>query len=102
MQILLVLIAAGLLIFAGYSLGVIAGMESAQRAGELGAPAKPSALQPVALAVLGLGAFSGALLLQAAGGIRLPTPARLDAVAGPPEPAGDEARPETEASRATR
>ena len=101
-QILLVLIAGGLLMFAGYSLGVIAGMESAQRSGELGAPAKPSALQPVALAVLGLGAFSGALLLQAAGGIRLPTPARLEAVAGAPEPGGDEARSEGEGRHAIR
>ncbi len=91
MQILLVLMASGLLIFAGYSWGVIDGLESRGRIGDLGGPTKPSALQPVVLTVLGLGAFAGALLLQAAGGIRLPTPARLDNVAGPGEPGAHEA-----------
>ncbi len=76
-QALLILIAAGLLAFAGYSYGHKAGFEDGQRADEIDAPAEPSASQGIVLAILGLGAFAGALILQVEGGVRLLTPAKL-------------------------
>ncbi|MGH2750301.1 MAG: hypothetical protein ACRDK3_05430 [Actinomycetota bacterium] len=82
-QILLVISAAGLLLMAGYSWGKSAGYEDGRRAEEIGAPAPPSATQVVVLATLGTSALIGALLLQ--GGpetVRIPTPARLDELAG--------------------
>lgn len=82
-QVLLVLIAAGLLVMAGYSWGQSAGYTEGRRSGELGAPTPPSATQIVVLVVLGTGALVGALLLQ--GGpetVRIPTPARLEELAG--------------------
>ncbi len=82
-QVLLVLMAAGLLIWAGYSWGKSAGYDEGVGAEEVGAPAPPSAIQTVVLATLGTGALLGALLLQ--GGpetVRIPTPARLDELAG--------------------
>jgi hypothetical protein len=87
-QILLILIAAGLLLAAGYSWGQAAGYEDGQRSDELGAPSPPSATQVVVLALLGVGSLVGALLLQ--GGpetVRIPTPARLEELAGRAESA---------------
>jgi len=78
-----VLIAAGLLLWAGYSWGKSAGYEEGRGAEDIGAPAAPSATQTVVLATLGAGALLGALLLQ--GGpetVRIPTPARLDELTG--------------------
>ncbi len=77
------LMAAGLLMWAGYSWGKSAGYDQGVGAEEVGAPAPPSATQTVVLAALGAGALLGALLLQ--GGsetVRIPTPARLDELAG--------------------
>ena len=77
------LIAAVLLLWAGYSWGKSAGYDEARRAEDIGAPAAPSATQTVVLAALGTGALLAALLLQ--GGpetVRIPTPARLDELAG--------------------
>jgi TRAP-type C4-dicarboxylate transport system permease small subunit len=82
-QVLLVLIAAGLLLTAGYSWGKSAGYEEGRRSAEIGASAPPSAIQIVVLITLGAGGLLGALLLQ--GGpetVRIPTPARLDELAG--------------------
>jgi len=82
-QILLILIAAGLLMFAGYAWGQSAGYDEGRRSRELGPPAEPSATQVLVLGVLGVGALIGALLLQ--GGpetVRIPTPSRLDELAG--------------------
>jgi len=82
-QILLILIAAGLLMFAGYAWGESSGYDQGRRSQELGAPAEPSATQILVLGVLGVGALIGALLLQ--GGpetVRIPTPSRLDELAG--------------------
>ena len=87
-QILLVLIAAGLLMFAGYSWGESSGYDQGRRAQELGAPAEPSATQVLVLGTLGVGALIGALLLQ--GGpetVRIPTPSRLDELVGRAESA---------------
>jgi hypothetical protein len=82
-QILLVLVAAGLLLWSGYSWGESAGYDAGLQAEEIGAPAPPSAAQVAVLAALGVGALIGALLVQ--GGsetVRIPTPARLDELAG--------------------
>ena len=69
--------------WAGYSWGKSAGYDEGVGAEEVGAPSPPSAAQTVVLATLGAGALLGALLLQ--GGpetVRIPTPARLDELAG--------------------
>ena len=87
MQALLIGVAAGLLLFAGYSLGRVDGFEQGQRAGELDAPRPPSIAQAVVLAGLGVTALVGALLLQAPEGVRVPTPARLDELTGRAEEA---------------
>jgi hypothetical protein len=81
-QGLLVVIAAGLLLFAGHQWGRSSGFEDARAAAGLGGPAQPSAMQVIALAVLGLSALGVAVALQGPGGIRIPTPARLDELAG--------------------
>lgn len=81
-QILLVLTAAGLLLFAGYAWGRSSGYEAGTRAGDIDAPGRPSTVQTIVLSILGLGALGGALLLQGDGTVRIPTPARLDELAG--------------------
>lgn len=81
-QILLVVTAAGLLLFAGYALGRSSGYDAGTRAGEIDAPREPSGVQTVVLGVLGLTALGGALMLQGDGSVRIPTPARLDELAG--------------------
>lgn len=85
-QTLLVLLAAGLLLFAGYSWGRAAGFETARRADELDAPRAPSAVQTVVLGALGFGALGAAVLLQG-GPVRIPVPARLEELAGRAESA---------------
>ena len=76
-QIILVLLAAGLLMFAGYSLGRAKGYDDGRNADDLSAPRRPSTAQTVVLVVIGLGALGAAVALQAPGGVRLLTPARL-------------------------
>jgi hypothetical protein len=88
MQALLVLMATGLLLFAGYSWGRASGFEAGRR-DAIDAPRRPSVLQPVVLAVLGLGALAAAMTLRGREGIRIPTPARLDELAGRAESAAD-------------
>ncbi|CAN5724244.1 hypothetical protein BH24ACT26_BH24ACT26_19720 [soil metagenome] len=100
-QALLILIAAGLLMFAGYSLGRVDGYGDGRRAGELDAPRGPSVLQTVVLAALGSGALIGAFLVQGDGGVRIPTPARLEELTGRAESAAVE-RAEKMASRGPR
>jgi hypothetical protein len=82
MQALLVVIAAALLMFAGYAWGRSTGFDQGRRSGEVGAPSRPSAAQVVVLGVLGLGALAGAFLLGGPGGARMPTPARLEELTG--------------------
>ncbi|MDQ3646456.1 MAG: hypothetical protein M3345_05905 [Actinomycetota bacterium] len=82
MQALLVLIAAGCLLFAGYSLGKARGIEEARRSGDLGAGRSPGGIQVAVLSVLGLAAVAAALALQD-GGLRIPTPGRLDGFDAP-------------------
>jgi hypothetical protein len=81
MQVLLVLLAAGLLGYAGYSLGLVRGFESGRRATDLDPPRPPSLVQTVVVAALGAGALGAALALQG-GGVRAPTPARLEELSG--------------------
>ena len=82
MQGLLILLAAGLLVFAGYSLGRVDGFSDGRRASRFDAPRPPSLAQPVVLVALGIGALVGALLLQGREGVRVPTPARLEELTG--------------------
>jgi hypothetical protein len=81
-QGLLVVIAAGLLVFAGHQWGRSSGFEDARAVADLGGPKQPSAIQVIVLTVLGLAALGAAVALQGPGGIRIPTPARLDELAG--------------------
>lgn len=81
-QVLLVLTAAALLMFAGYALGRRSGYDAGARAGDIDAPRRPSAVQTVVLGALGLAALAGALLLQGDGTVRVPTPARLEELVG--------------------
>lgn len=79
-QAILVAIAVGLLLFAGYSLGQRSAVEGSDTAFD--ATREPPLSQTIVLALLGVGSFVGALLLQGESGIRLPTPARLEDLAG--------------------
>lgn len=81
-QLLLTLIACGCLVLAGYNMGRVAGYEDGRRADSFDAPREPSTLQTIVLVVLGATAAGAALLLQGDGTVRVPTPARLDELAG--------------------
>jgi hypothetical protein len=81
-QLLLVAIAAGLFVFAGYSLGRVAGYDDGRRADRLDAPRRPSAVQTVVLFVLGGAALGAAATLGTGGPLRVPTPARLEELVG--------------------
>jgi hypothetical protein len=87
MQAILVLLAAGLLMFAGYSWGRASGFDAGRRNEQVGAPREPGVAATVVLAVFGVGALVGAFLLGGPGGVRVPTPARLDEFAGRAESA---------------
>jgi hypothetical protein len=82
MQVVLVTIAAALLMFAGYTWGRADGYDAGRRSTEVGGPARPSAVQVLVLCALGLGALAGAYALGGPGGVRIPSPARLDELAG--------------------
>jgi hypothetical protein len=81
-QVLLVLVAAGLLMYAGYALGKAAGYEDGRTGDDLGGPSKPGIAETIVPGLLGLGALGAAIALQGPGGLRIPTPARLDELAG--------------------
>jgi hypothetical protein len=100
-QILLVLIAAGLLAFAGYSWGRADGFDEGRRAGDIGGPRKPGVTQTVVLAVLGLGALGAAFALGGPGGVRIPTPARLEELSGRAEAAAIDRATHAGAERST-
>ena len=76
-QALLVLCAAGLLLFAGYSWGLSSGYERGIGASDIDPPARSNTAQTVVLGVLALAALTAALALQGSG-VRIPVPARLD------------------------
>ena len=86
-QVLMILLAVGLFVFAGYSAGRATGYDEGRRAAEIDAPAEPSAGQAVVLVLLGSGLLGAAFMLQARGGLRMPTPASLDDLAGRAEAA---------------
>ena len=80
MQVLLVVLATVLLVFAGYAWGRAA--VSSESSSSVVAPREPDAVQVVVLIVFGLASIAGALALQGRGGLRMPVPARLDELAG--------------------
>lgn len=84
-QALLGFLGAGLLLFAAFQW-----TRTDIRATPAGGPTPPSAGEIVSLAVLGLGALGAARLLQGPGGVRMPTPARLEELAGRAEAAAVE------------
>ena len=81
-QLLLIVTAFGLMAFAGYSYGKAAGYDLGARAGEIDAPREPSPVQAIVLVVLGVVAFGAATMLQGDSTVRVPTPSRLDELAG--------------------
>jgi hypothetical protein len=85
-QGLLVFLAAGLLFFAVFQWTRSDGFGDAGAGG----PTPPSGGEIVSLVVLGLGALGAAWLLQGPGGVRMPTPARLEELAGRAEAAAVE------------
>jgi hypothetical protein len=87
MQGLLVVVAAGLLMLAGYSWGRASGYDAGKRAEEVGGPREPGIGATVVLAVFGLGALTGAFILGGPEGVRIPRPARLEELAGRAETA---------------
>jgi hypothetical protein len=89
-QMCLVVIAATLLMLAGYSLGRKQGFDEGRAATRVGAPAAPSWTKTVVLVIVGLGSLSVAVLLQGQGGVRLPVPARLEELTGRAESAAIE------------
>jgi hypothetical protein len=76
-QALLVLCAAGLLLFAGYSWGLSSGYERAAETSTIDRPSPPSPWQAVVLSVLGLVSLGAATALQGSG-VRIPVPAGLE------------------------
>lgn len=87
MQGLLIAMAAALLLFAGYSWGRSAGYDQGLAAGDIDAPSAPSSTQTVVLVLLGAGSLAAAFLLQRDGVAVVPTPAKLDTLAGRAEQA---------------
>ncbi len=87
MQGLLIAMAAALLLLAGYSWGRAAGYDQGLAAGDIDAPSAPSTTQTVVLITLGTGSLAGAFLLQRDGVAVVPTPAKLDTLAGRAEQA---------------
>jgi hypothetical protein len=81
-QLLLVAIAAALFVFAGYSLGRVAGYDDGRRADRLDSPQRPSSVQTVVLLALGGVALGAAAMLGTGGVLRIPTPARLEELVG--------------------
>jgi hypothetical protein len=79
---LLVLTAAGLLAFAGYSYGRADGYDAGKRTTEIDAPREPSQVQTIVLVVIAGLAFAAATMLQESSTVRVPTPSRLDELAG--------------------
>ena len=77
-QLLLVLLSGGLMMFAGYSLGRVHGYDLAQQGSSFDRPRQPSLAQPLVLVVLGGVTILAAGALGGGGTVRVPTPARLD------------------------
>jgi hypothetical protein len=82
MQVLLVVVAAGLLMLAGYSWGRATGFDAGKRADEVGGPKEPGIGATIVLGAFGLVALAGAFVLGGPEGVRIPRPARLEELAG--------------------
>jgi hypothetical protein len=89
-QILLVLISGALMMYAGYSWGRLHGYRAGIRSDSFDRPRPPSVAQTVVLVLLGGATIVAAASLEQRGAIRLPTPARLDELAGRAEDAAIE------------
>ena len=76
-QILLVMTAVGTFVFAGIAFA----RDGAEQSGGV-EPRDPSVLQPLVLVVMGLAALATARGLSDGPSVRVPTPARLDELAG--------------------
>lgn len=81
-QVLMALLGAGLLLYAGYTVGVASGYREGKQDGPLEAPRRPPLAQTLVVGALGAGALLAAVALQGPAGVRIPTPARLDELAG--------------------
>jgi hypothetical protein len=88
-QVVLILFAAGLLLFAGYAWGRASGYDAGRRADGLDAPPSPSGVQTAVLVVLAGISLGAAVALQG-GGVNVPTPARLEELTGRAEAAAVE------------
>ena len=86
-QVILVLVAAALLMYGGYALGKADGYDDGAKSDDLAGPSRPGLGETIVPALLGLGALGAALLLQGRGGVKMPSPARLDELAGRAEDA---------------
>jgi hypothetical protein len=87
MQAVLIVVAAALLLFAGYSWGRATGFDDARASNQISPPRAPGAAQVIVPAGLALVAMGAAIWLGGSGGVRLPTPARLEELAGRAEDA---------------
>jgi hypothetical protein len=79
MQIIFVSFACAAIVWAIFSFADVVGHESATR---FDAPAPPSWGQPIALVLLGAVSLGAAFILQDGRSVRIPTPAKLDELAG--------------------
>jgi hypothetical protein len=101
-QALLVLISGGLMMLAGYSYGRVTGYEDGREAEGFDAPKKPSIAQTLVLVTLGGITIGAAGLLGGPGGVRIPTPARLDELSGRAEAEAIERAEKTAADKSPR
>lgn len=81
-QGLLVVIAAGLLAFAALEWIRMRDFDAANPADAAGGPTKPPVSEVVVLTLLAIASAGAARALQGDGGVRIPTPARLEELAG--------------------
>ena len=70
------------MMFAGYSYGRVDGYRDGSQRGAIDAPREPSLVQAAVLMLLGGMTIAAAGLLSDRGGVRMPTPARLEELAG--------------------
>lgn len=86
-QGLAIVLGAVALLFAGYSWGRASGIDAARASGDLGSPRRPGPAQVLVLSAIGLLGLGTAVVLQGSSGPVMPTPARLDELAGRAEQA---------------
>lgn len=89
-QGLLVVLGAGLLFFAAYQWARSNDFDEPRADRAAGGPIAPTTGEVAALALLGIVGLGAAWLLQGPGGVRIPTPARLEELAGRAEAAAVE------------